>query len=187
MKSEILVLLSGGLDSTACVAYYLNLGFKVKALFVDYNQNAVDQEKKSAYAISNYYCVDFQVLKCSGLRQWGTGVIPGRNAFLLSIALLSSNLSQGLIAIGIHSGTSYYDCSPNFLLEMNNLFDCYTDGKISISAPFLNYNKDFIWQYCLDHAVPIELTYSCEKGFLEPCGSCLSCRDREVLRACKKK
>lgn len=37
---EVLVLLSGGIDSTACLDFYLQLGRPSCALFVDYGQPA---------------------------------------------------------------------------------------------------------------------------------------------------
>lgn len=184
---EVLVLLSGGLDSTASISYYRKMGYSVSALFIDYNQNASREEYKAAKNISRYYSLELYTGTCSGLNNWGSGLIPGRNTLLLSAALMSSKISRGIICIGIHSGTSYYDCSLNFLSKMNEIFMNESDGKISIGAPFIEWNKRDIWDFCLASDVPISLTYSCEKGNEVPCGQCLSCRDMEVLYAtCKK-
>lgn len=45
---EALVLLSGGIDSAACVAFYRRLGNDVAAVFVDYGQPVREQEERSA-------------------------------------------------------------------------------------------------------------------------------------------
>jgi len=41
-------LVKWGIDSTACIHYYSNLGFSVNALFIDYNQKSKYQEFLSA-------------------------------------------------------------------------------------------------------------------------------------------
>lgn len=71
---------------------------------------------------------------------------------------------MGLISIGIHSGTNYSDCSELFVDKLQNIFDLYCDGKISIDAPFLEWTKSDIWKFATENDVPIHLTYSCEKG-----------------------
>lgn len=183
---KALILLSGGLDSSACVSFYLSRNYEVTGLYVDYNQAAAQKERISATMVSKHYNIKLLTLTCNGFREWGTGLIIGRNSFLLSTALLTANFGTGLIGIGLHSGTSYNDSSSYFLTQMQNLFNLYTDGRISIGAPFINWNKSDIWRFCLDASVPINLTYSCENGFNEPCGSCQSCKDREALYASQK-
>lgn len=186
-KTEVLVLLSGGLDSTACIGYYKKLGYSTIGLFVDYGQNASKEEYKAATAVSKYYDIELFTAKCSGLNKYGIGLIPGRNTLLLSVALMSGKISKGIICIGIHSGTSYYDCSLSYLKNLNEIFKNDTDGKITIGAPFIEWNKREIWDFCLASDVPVNLTYSCERGSEIPCGECLSCSDMEVLYAtCKK-
>ena len=41
---EVLVLLSGGIDSAGCLAFYVDMGRPVTAMFVDYGQLASNQE-----------------------------------------------------------------------------------------------------------------------------------------------
>jgi len=47
-ESEVLVLLSGGIDSAACVAFFQNRGNGVGGMFVDYGQISAAREKKAA-------------------------------------------------------------------------------------------------------------------------------------------
>ena len=110
--------------------------------------------------------------------------MPGRNAFFLHAALMAFKYTTGIIAIGVHSDTPYYDCSEQFIRDMQLSFDLYTDGRVGIGAPFLHWNKRDIWEYCHSKKVPIQLTYSCELGRDQPCGQCLSCKDLEALHAC---
>ena len=182
-RRDVLVLLSGGIDSTACVAYYSSQKFLVTGLFIDYGQSAARNENKAAVAVSQHYNIPLEKIFFSGGRKWEAGCIPGRNTFLLSIALMNFKLKSGLVAIGIHSGTDYWDCSKEFIEMMQTCFDRYTDGCISIDAPFLNWKKHEIWKYSIENKAPLEFTYSCELGRKQPCGKCLSCKDLEALYA----
>lgn len=183
-NKHVLVLLSGGIDSTACTAFYLTQRFSVCALFFDYGQPSARRESDAASAICRHYGIPLEKIVCSGFGQWSGSYIPGRNAFLLHAALMVFKHTTGIIAIGVHSGTPYYDCSEQFIRHMQSSFDLYTDGRVSIGAPFVQWNKRDIWDYCRSKEVPIQLTYSCELGREQPCGQCLSCKDLEALHAC---
>ena len=105
-------------------------------------------------------------------------MIPGRNAFLLSAALLERPESATAIALGIHSGTDYADCSPEFVKSMQAVYDLYCDGQVVIACPFIDWTKAEVLSYAESMGVPLALTYSCENGSNPPCGRCRSCQDR---------
>lgn len=182
--SQTLVLLSGGIDSTACLNYYLGLKHQTSVLFIDYGQSSRQQERIAVRKISNHYDVPLTVIRVKGFREWKDGFIQGRNGFLLYTALLAFDFPSGIISLGIHSGTSYSDCSEYFVKRMQETFDIYAKGCIQIDAPFLKWTKREIWEYCRENNVPLKLTYSCELGLKQPCGKCLSCMDLEALNAC---
>lgn len=186
-KSKVIVLLSGGMDSTASVHYYLNNGYPVRGFFVDYGQSANEKEKESVYNVSDFYKIDFDIITVHMGIQFGIGEIRGRNAFFLTSALMKYPAFSGIIAIGIHAGTPYYDTSENFVIDIKRIVSQYADGKIQIDTPFIKWQKPMIYQYCLRNNVPINLTYSCEKGTPIPCGSCNSCLDMKELNVCQKR
>ncbi len=177
------VLLSGGVDSAACAHFYLRFGCDVSALHVTYGQPAAASEKASAIKISRSYKIPIRHLTIKGAAVPASGEIAGRNAFLISAALIANGMNPCVIALGIHSGTPYYDCQPSFVRSWNDILAGYSDGRIQIGAPFLALSKADVWQFCLDESVPVALTWSCESSSRAPCGRCLSCRDREALRA----
>ena len=179
--NKAMILLSGGLDSAACLAFHQSQSFCSSCLFINYGQSAAKRELKAASAISDFYKVPLNHITVAGFRKWGVGFGPGRNAFLLHTALMAVTFQKGMVAIGIHSGTAFRDCSDYFLRQVQSSFDVYTEGRIFISAPFLHWTKKEIWEYCRTMKVPIELTYSCEAGHPQPCGQCLSCVDRGFL------
>jgi 7-cyano-7-deazaguanine synthase len=179
---EVLVLLSGGIDSAACLDFYLDLGRKPGALFVDYGQPAAEPELSAALAIADYYSVPLAYLRFEGASSKSVGLISGRNAFLVFTALLECPKSVSVIAAGIHTGTGYSDCSSGYVNRIQAVLDVYDESGVQFAAPFLDWHKAHLIEYCLMRGVPLELTYSCERGF-PPCGKCLSCKDREVLDA----
>lgn len=181
MIKKVIVLFSGGIDSTACIYYYLNQGFDVKAVFIDYGQTPSKREFQSATKIAEYYKIRLDHLIFENSQVFSQGEIKGRNAFLILAALLNYPNFNGIITLGIHSGVSYYDCSENFLEDMQNLLDGYTNGQLVLDTPFLKWDKRMIYEYCKANEIPIYLTYSCENSAEEPCGMCRSCQDRRVL------
>jgi 7-cyano-7-deazaguanine synthase len=184
-SKEVLILLSGGIDSTACLNFYLSRNVRAQCLIIDYGQPSVQSEFQAASRICTHYRVILQKVVCQGFAKKKDGMIQGRNGFLLYAALMEFRKSSGIIAIGVHAGTPYIDCSAEFIKSVQITFDDYTDGRIKIGAPFLEWTKRDIWMYCSQKRVPTQLTYSCEMGN-KPCGLCLSCRDRKALHALPK-
>ena len=181
MNSEVMILLSGGIDSTACVDFYIEFGRPPCGLFIDYGQPAAKNEAKSAKAIAAYYSMPVLYSKWKGYTAKTSGFINGRNSFLITAALMERPCTISVIAIGIHSGTDYQDCSKHFLTTMQNVIDIYENGRIHLSAPFIDFTKAEVYSYCIERRIPIDLTYSCENGGIAPCGECFSCKDRELL------
>ena len=169
------------MDSAACVKFFLNEGMDVRGLHVDYGQAAAKEEDAAARGVAAHYGIPITSMRCAGFHGKADGLIVGRNAFLVCVALMEA--PHSLIALGIHSGTRYWDCSARFLESMQVIVDGYTDGRVRLIAPFLTWSKRQVWAFSKSNEVPIELTYSCETGGNMPCGKCLSCRDKEALGA----
>lgn len=182
-KPKVHLLLSGGIDSAACLQYFKSMGAIVCPLFVDYGQPARDAEMKSAQSISDFYGVRLRTVSVHGVLIPSSGEILGRNSLLISAALLNMNPGLGLISLGIHTGSPYFDCGPLFVQLWDKLLFGYSDGKVQLSVPFLKWTKADIVSFCADHDVPLSLTWSCESTSNSPCGRCLSCMDRESLDA----
>jgi 7-cyano-7-deazaguanine synthase len=180
VKKKILILFSGGIDSTACIQYYLDLGYSVNPLFVKFGQLSEHQELKSAKRICEFYGLSLIELRVETRSLFSTGEIPGRNLMFLANALIIMRDNR-LIALGIHSGTGYYDCSEAFVNSFNKILHETTNGVIRVETPFVTWNKKQIWEYCQIKKIPIELTYSCEKGTEVRCGICATCRDLNIL------
>lgn len=179
---EILVLASGGIDSSALLAFYRHVGRPVTGVFIDYGQPAAVQELEAVTRVSA--TLELPVLTCrwNGLASKAPGLVVGRNAFLLLAALMEAPPSATTIAIGVHRGTPYSDCSSCFIEIMQSAFSVY-GSRITVAAPFVEWTKADILAFAREEHVPLDLTFSCETGGHTPCGLCASCRDREVLNA----
>ena len=179
--SRVWLLLSGGIDSTACLAFYLKEKFHVECFHISYGQPASGHERAAAERVARHFNVPLKILRWSSSTEFMAGEIVGRNAFFLVGALIEIGRNAGILATGIHAGTRYFDCSQAFLFLLQTMFDGYCDGRVRLAAPFIEWSKQQVFAFCESEGVPIDLTYSCEKGTDQPCGECLSCRDREAL------
>ena len=180
---KVWLLLSGGIDSAACLAFYLKAGFRVECFHVSFGQPASEHEQAAAERVARHFDVPLTILRWSGSADFMAGEIVGRNAFLFLGALLEIGHNKGVLATGIHAGTPYFDCTQTFISMLQNVFDGYCDGRVQLAAPFLVWSKEQVFEFCESERVPMSLTYSCERGTDQPCGRCLSCLDRSVLSA----
>jgi len=180
---RVCVLLSGGIDSTACLHFYKDAGSSLEAVFIDYGQRSAERELLSTKKVAQHY--DIRLHRLAWHCRWKnkTGLIVGRNMFFLAAAMMEMSAIADVIGIGIHSGTNYFDCSSSFLRLMKKIASDYSQGSLQIGAPFISWHKKDIWDYCRSSGVPLDLTYSCEYGLRQPCGKCPSCRELEALYA----
>jgi 7-cyano-7-deazaguanine synthase len=174
------VLLSGGTDSSALLGLCAEHEGHLDALFVDYGQPAAEPERNAAISIAESLGVALREVHAD-IGPVGSGEIPGRNALLVHLALATTTSTPATIFIGIHAGTSYRDCSPEFVQAMQISLDAHHGGAVQLSAPFISWSKANVYAYAKSLTIPLERTYSCEIGTSPPCGQCPSCQDQELL------
>jgi len=199
--SKVLVLLSGGIDSTTLLAHCRKGFDRVGTLSIDYGQ-AHRRELESAQLIAEYYQVPHKVLTLpKGLfaRSALTGgdpapsspytvesikqtVVPGRNLVFIALAgAVAEREGYSDVAIAAHSGDHaiYPDCRPEFLEAARQALSLGTNGKISLYTPFSQISKREIIQSGVSLGVLYHLTYSCYRGGERHCGVCSTCRERK--------
>lgn len=185
-RSYVVVLMSGGIDSTACINFYKGIDFEVEGIFIDYGQPSRIKEYDSVLKVAKHYDISVKKLVVKTFTKPIIGEVLGRNAFFVFTALMDLKKTCGTICLGIHKGTQYYDCSNKFVNQIQQLLDEYSHNTIKLGTPVIGFNKKEIIDYCIQNNVPIELTYSCELGKKQPCGECLTCKDLEVIYASTK-
>jgi 7-cyano-7-deazaguanine synthase len=169
------ILLSGGIDSGLLASMLRRDGHAAQALWVDYGQPAALAERTASQAVAAHYALDWQESAVRGVTVPPEGEVPGRNDLLVAVA--QACVPKTSVAIGVHAGTPYLDCSDEWVRSWQALLDAQYSGVVVLLAPFVGLQKMQVMALARQYRVPLGLTHSCERGN-DPCGSCSSCRDR---------
>ena len=172
------VLMSGGIDSAACAHLLAWQGNTINAVFINHGQAAAE---RAVRAIATRIGANLSCYSVLGSGPFAAGELVGRNAFLVFTALFLTRARPGILAMGIHGGTPYWDCSEAFAHEMETFVGKHTDRKVVFVAPFLTWSKREVYEYFVTTGIDVSVTYSCEAGTIPVCGRCASCRDRKAL------
>ena len=200
---NIVMALSGGMDSTTMLAHLLDKGHNVKCLIFTYGSKHNKYENAAAVKIADHYRCDWHHVDMtsfmegftSALMQSGEAipeghytdatmsktVVPARNIIFLSVmAGYAWSWDCQQIAIGIHQGDHaiYEDCRKEFYKAMDSAIYLGTGGRVEIVAPFVDIDKTGILGIGMPLGVPYELTRTCYKDQVLSCGLCGSCVER---------
>jgi len=201
-------LLSGGLDSTTCLAFARREGFDCYALSFDYGQrHRIELEAAARVAASLgasrhlVVPIDLRAFGGSALTdeievpkngaQPGIPVtyVPARNTIFLSFALAWAEvLSASDIFIGVNAidYSGYPDCRPEFIEAFEGMANLATRAgvegrtRVQIHTPLIRLSKADIIKLASELGVDFRLTHSCYDPDAggRPCGLCDSCRLR---------
>ena len=169
------------MDSAALLPFYLSRGAEVRGVHFDYGQPSVAGERRAALALSRHYGVAVETKRLGVAVQRTEGEYHCRNALLVLAAASVAPCARLGVAIGIHASSPYYDSTPAFVADVQRVLDGYHGGTLRVEAPFLEFSKRDVFDYCLGHGVPMGLTFSCEDASDRPCQRCASCKDRMAL------
>jgi|TARA_B100000678_G_scaffold106425_1_gene89273 7-cyano-7-deazaguanine synthase len=155
MKKTAVILLSGGLDSTTCVAIAKDQGFELYGLTINYGQKHIF-ELESAKSIASYFDIKNHSIIDINLAQFGGSAltssmnvpknrnvsdmndipvtyVPARNTVFLSIALARAETINAFdIFIGVNAldYSGYPDCRPAFISEFEKLANLATKNGV---------------------------------------------------------
>jgi 7-cyano-7-deazaguanine synthase len=205
MQKKSVILFSGGLDSTTCLAIAKAQGFEVYALSFRYGQKH-EVEVDRAIEIAKYYevaghqvltlpiveiggssliDVDSAVPDYSGTADIPSTYVPARNTIFLSYALGYAEVIQAHdIFIGANhiDYSGYPDCRPDYLQAFEVVANLATKAgreghRFHIHAPLLQLDKAGIIQLGHRHGVNYQQTVSCYRADTRgyACGKCDSC------------
>lgn len=204
MKKAV-VLYSGGLDSTTCMAIARDEGFEPYALSFSYGQrHTVELDKARQYApligAKQHMVIDVNLRQMGGSAltadievpkdgasedEIPVTYVPARNTIFLSFALgWAEVLGASDIYIGVNAldYSGYPDCRPEFVAAFEQMANLATKAGVeghpySIHAPLISLTKAQIIQQGLALGVDYGLTHSCYDPTPEgfSCGHCDSC------------
>ncbi len=182
-KARSIVLMSGGIDSSAVVAAVRGEGSDMSGLFVDYGQPAAGSEWRAVQQVARHFGIEAKKVELGFPLGSESGEYFGRNALLVLIAAGITEVRPLTVALGIHALSEYYDTHPLFVRQMQRVLDGYFAGEVIVSAPFLARTKPEVIAFARENGLPLDLTYSCETRNAPPCLQCPSCEDRADAHA----
>jgi 7-cyano-7-deazaguanine synthase len=107
--------------------------------------------------------------------------VPNRNMIFLALAAAFAE-TQGVSDIYYgaqrHDIYGYWDTTPQFLEQLNNVYRLNRKAPIQILAPFVTYSKTDILRIGLELEVDYSKTWSCYEGQDVACGRCPTCAER---------
>ena len=188
-----ILLLSGGMDSTALLYRMKNDGLTPVALHISYGQPA----EAADWSAVNAICHDAQVNEPLRLqvplvrpwaleleRQWRARLdddyVPSRNLMLITFASMCAyGLGLHRIMIGFISAPSsqYPDTTAEFLAAVNRLIRV-EHPSMQVEAPLLALSKVEALRAAISFGMNPALTFSCNRESRYHCQSCGSCADR---------
>ena len=212
---KVIVLLSGGLDSATCLGL-VRCTFpnaQIHAVFFDYGQTHLEEEKAKSILLAREYCVAFHDIRLPELPGsaltdgkpvetvvGGTNIaptfVPGRNLIFAShAAALAEVIGAEVIVTGINAidYSGYPDCRPEFVEAMQVVIKMALPSgtehgrPIHYSAPLLYMTKVEIVKRAMTLHIDLNKTHSCyfptAKG--DACHLCASCviRDKAIAEA----
>lgn len=202
---KAVVLLSGGLDSTVCMAVAKSKGLDVYPISFNYHQRhsiELEHAKEVAayFKVKKHLIIDTNMNEIGGSALTDTKIavpegdaeradipvtyVPARNLIFLSYALgYAEVLDAAHVYIGVNAVdySGYPDCRPEFIRKFQDLADYATKAtvadhkQIKIMTPLQDMSKKDIVLLGNELQAPLHLTHSCYNGGDKACGVCDSC------------
>jgi 7-cyano-7-deazaguanine synthase len=209
MRKDVLVLHSGGLDSTVCLYLAHSQGHKVSSLGIDYGQR-LSVELLFAAKQCREKNIERQVIQV----QWtkptteipldrdlvkiranpSPAFLPGRNLVFLALASAHGRgIGADELWIGINSVdfSGYPDCTPEFFEAFLQVQKIASPEGPTPRAPLLKKSKPEIAGIAKTLGIKPGDTWSCYQpeiisGNIQPCGRCDACKLHEYAWSANK-
>lgn len=200
---KIILIYSGGLDSTVLLYQLLAEGHTVYTLSVNYGQRH-SKELISSAEITKELRVQHEVADLRAISHLLAGssltssniavpeghyaednmkatVVPNRNMILLALAAgWAISQKADAVAYAAHSGDHaiYPDCRTEFADAMRHAIGLADWHKVDLIRPFVEMTKADVVRRGAALGVPFAETWSCYKGQALHCGRCGTCVER---------
>jgi 7-cyano-7-deazaguanine synthase len=200
-----LVILSGGLDSTVCMALAARDTDRLLALTFDYGQRH-RVELECAARVAAHYGAEHLVVTLDASRWGGSALtdptieipeaapgsdadaipvtyVPARNLVFLAVAMgVSEARGADVVYLGVNAldYSGYPDCRPEFVRAFEAaaalaLKRGVEGNPVAVRTPLIALSKADIVHLGVSLGAPLHLTWSCYRGDVHPCGRCDAC------------
>jgi len=181
VKPNLLILFSGGADSSLILEMALDIGFTPHCILIDYDQNQ-KIELDFAERYLNEKSIPFQTVELHGLglisglttgeKSLYDGVnemyVPARNLMFVSIAAsIAENMNIKTIWYGANFTDmleGFPDCTTRWIEQINNLLEFNGSFPIRLEAPLWHMTKDLVVKKLDERGVDMTKIFS---GYLE--------------------
>lgn len=201
MNKKALVLLSGGQDSTTCLAIAKRDADEVIALCVDYGQRH-RIELEQAKRIANLANVPYQLVSLDILSQLNPNAlvcsdmdiranedelpntfVPGRNALFLNVAAMAAyqhQISDIYIGVCETDFSGYPDCRSDFIESMQQSLSLAMEYDFNLLTPLMDLDKSetVLLMKDLGRLEWLKESHTCYEGMRPACGVCPACQLR---------
>ena len=199
---RVILIYSGGLDSTVLLYHLRDRGDEVRCLGIDYGQRH-RRELNSAWAITTRLGIACRIADLTSItpllagsaltddvvvpeghyrdEQMKVTVVPNRNMMMLAVGIAwAVSVKADGDAYGAHVGdhTIYPDCRPEFVEAMRRAAGLCDWHPVAIETPFLHLTKTDLVRRGRELGVPFADTWSCYQGGDVHCGRCGTCVER---------
>jgi 7-cyano-7-deazaguanine synthase len=208
-EKKAVIILSGGIDSTTCLAYAKDQGYECYTLGFNYGQKQIAELLAAKKISQNLGAKKHEIATFSLVSLEGSALtdpnlqvpdykneekipityVPARNTIFLSMALgWAEVLGADTIFIGVNSVdySHYPDCRPEFIQAFQRTANLATKtavegSPIAIMTPLIHFTKAEIITLGLKLGVDYSMTISCYQANDEgfACGRCDSCHHRK--------
>lgn len=198
MNKKVVLLASGGLDSTTMAYWLLKNKIDFVPLFIKYGQHCVETEFNTLETVlPSGYADKIEIIDISDVYKhskssfiqeadlWEDDItaddlhIPYRNILILTLAASfaqSININEVYSAFINSNHAKELDCSKEFFSKMEMMLGDY--GAVKIKMPFSEMSKLEVAKIGIELKAPIGRTFSCQASAEIPCGACPNCVDR---------
>ena len=189
---KIVVLTSGGVDSSVMMLLLKKEDHELFPLFIDYGQLAREREWSSCKNVCHYFDLKPYQMNIPGFGESiPSGItdceldvekdafLPTRNLLFLTLgAAYGYARSANVVAIGLLSNPIFPDQTVEFVKAAQRSISVSLGVNVTVLTPMISLDKFDALKLARKYGLPLDLTYSCHLGNQEPCGKCISCKER---------
>lgn len=202
---KALVVASGGMDSTVAAKLCMDDGLDVALINFQYGCRAETNELKAIRAIatdldvplvlfpipiydpkdSPLFDVEAEIAGGEAGAEFAHEWVPARNLVMLSVATAyaeANGFDYIVLGNNLEEAGAYPDNEPEFINRFNAMLPfAVGDGKrVRVLMPVGNCMKHEIVALGLEHAAPLQHTWSCYRNGEHHCGTCGPCVMRKT-------
>jgi 7-cyano-7-deazaguanine synthase len=188
---KIVVLSSGGLDSSVMIARFLENDHDVYPIHINYGQLAEHKEWDACQRVCDKFSLIPKKMDIPGFGELPSGItnsefdvyddafLPTRNLTLLVLAAAYAYTKDAdVVAVGFLSANQFPDQTQEFLDKAEDCISTSLGTKMRLLAPLIELEKKDVLKLAKKYDL-ISITYYCHSGTDPPCGKCISCKERQ--------